>query len=90
MGDFVLFTNEGEIPVNAFKLLGASSKRGDSSKIGFYGTGLKYAIVLMLRENIPFKVFSGTSEIKISKRSTKFLDQKIDVMTVNGEKTSIT
>lgn len=90
MSKYVLFINDGEIPVNAFKLLGASSKRGDSSKIGFYGTGLKYAIALMLREDIPFKIYSGKSEIKIGKRSTKFLDQKIDVMTVNGEKTSIT
>ena len=90
MSNYVLFVNEGEIPVNAFKLLGASSKRGDASKIGFYGTGLKYAIALMLRENIGFKVYSGVNEVKIGKRSTKFLDQKIDVMTVNGEKTSIT
>ena len=90
MSNYVLFENDGEIPVNAFKLLGASSKRGDTSKIGFYGTGLKYAIVLMLREGIPFTVYSGLSEIKISKRATSFLDQKIDVMTVNNEKTSIT
>lgn len=90
MSKYVLFQNDGEIPVNAFKLLGASSKRDDNTKIGFYGTGLKYAIVLMLREGIAFKVFSGTNEVKIGKRSTKFLDQKIDVMTVNGEKTSIT
>jgi hypothetical protein len=90
MSDYVLFQNAGEIPVNAFKLLGASSKRGDASKIGFYGTGLKYAIALMLREDIEFKIFTGAKEVKIGKRSTKFLDQKIDVMTVNNEKTSIT
>lgn len=90
MSDWILFKNEGEIPVNAFKLLGASSKRGDNSKIGYYGTGLKYAIALLLRENIPFKIYSGDKEVKIGKRSTQFLDQKIDVMTVNNEKTSIT
>lgn len=90
MSNMVLFQNTGEIPVNAFKLLGASSKRGDASKIGFYGTGLKYAIALMLREDIKFKIYSGTKEVKITKRATKFLDQKIDVMVVNGEKTSIT
>jgi hypothetical protein len=90
MTDYVLFTNDSEIPINAFKLLGASSKRGDDSKIGYYGTGLKYAIALMLRENISFKIFSGKNEVKIGKRATKFLDQKIEVMTVNNEKTSIT
>lgn len=90
MTDYILFCNDGEIPVNAFKLLGASTKRGDDSKIGYYGSGLKYAFALMLREQIAFRVFSGLNEVKISKRSTKFIDQKIDVMTVNGEKTSIT
>src|SRR5207302_1267275 len=78
------------VPVNAFKLLGASNKRGDSAKIGYFGTGLKYAIAVMLRQGIEFKVFSGTKEIKIGQRNTKFLDSTVAVMTVNGEKTSIT
>lgn len=87
---WVCFENKGEVPVNAFKLLGASSKRGDSSKIGYFGTGLKYAIAVMLKQNIEFHIFSGDKEVKISTRSTKFLDDTVSVMTVNGEKTSIT
>jgi hypothetical protein len=87
---YVCFENKGEVPVNAFKLLGASSKRNDSSKIGYFGTGLKYAIAVMLKQGIEFKVFSGEKEIKIGTRSTKFIDDVIQVMTVNGEKTSIT
>lgn len=84
------FTNKGEVPVNAFKLLGASNKREDQSKIGFFGTGLKYAIAVLLREDVEFKVFSGLQEVKIGVRSTSFLDQKVQVITVNNEKTSIT
>lgn len=88
--NYVCFENKGEVPLNAFKLLGASSKRGDAGKIGYFGTGLKYAIAVLLRQNIEFKVYSGDKEVKIGKRSTKFLDQNVSVMTVNGEKTSIT
>lgn len=89
--DFLIeFTNKGEIPVNAFKLLGASSKRGDSNKIGFYGSGLKYALAVMLREDIPFEVYSGAKRVDIGSRQTDFMDRKIRVMTINGEKTSIT
>lgn len=84
------FENKGEVPVNAFKLLGASSKRSDNSKIGYFGTGLKYAIAVMLKNGIDFKIYSGSKEIKIGTRKTKFLDSVIQVMTVNGEKTSIT
>lgn len=87
---YVCFENKGEVPVNAFKLLGASSKRGDSSKIGYFGTGLKYAIAVMLKQGIEFRIFSGDKEVKIGTRSTKFLDDTVQVMTVNGEKTSIT
>ena len=87
---YVCFQNKGEVPINAFKLLGASSKRGDSSKIGYFGTGLKYAIAVMLNQDIEFKVYSGSKEVKIGTRQTKFLDENVAVMTVNGEKTSIT
>lgn len=87
---YIEFTNKGEVPVNAFKLLGASSKRGDDSKIGYFGTGLKYALAVLLREDIKFKIYSGEQEIKIGTRKTKFLDQVVTVITVNGEKTSIT
>lgn len=87
---YVCFENKGEVPVNAFKLLGASSKRSDSSKIGYFGTGLKYAIAVMLKQGIEFRVFAGANEVKIGTRKTKFLDDTVEVMTVNGEKTSIT
>lgn len=90
MDDYLEFSNVGEVPVNAFKLLGASSKRNDSTKIGYFGTGLKYALAVLLREGIDFVVYSGGSEIKIGTRKSKFLDQVVTVITVNGEKTSIT
>lgn len=87
---YTAFINKGEVPVNAFKLLGASSKRGDDSKIGYFGSGLKYAIAVLLRQGVDFKVYSGLKEVKIGTRTTDFLNQKIQVITINGEKTSIT
>lgn len=88
--DYLEFSNKGEVPINAFKLLGASSKRGDSTKIGYFGTGLKYALAVLLREGVEFKIYSGAKEVLIGTRKTDFLDQKVTVVTVNGEKTSIT
>jgi hypothetical protein len=88
--NYVCFENKGEVPINAFKLLGASTKRGSATKIGYFGTGLKYAIAVMLKQGIDFKVYSGTKEVKIGTRKTKFMTEDILVMTVNGEKTSIT
>lgn len=84
------FVNEGEVPVNAFKLLGASTKRGVDGKIGYFGSGLKYSLAVLLREGVSFRIFSGEKEIKVGTRKTKFAEKNIDVITINGEKTSIT
>lgn len=87
---YVKFENDGEIDVNAFKLIGASSKETDDTKIGFWGSGLKYAIAVLLRHNIAIKAFSGKKEIKIGKRNTKMRGESFEVVTINGSPTSIT
>ena len=54
---FVEITNDGEIDSLSLSLVGASTKRADGSKIGFFGSGNEYALALLLRENIDFKIF---------------------------------
>lgn len=90
MKTYTLFKNVGEVDVNAFRLLGASSKETDDTKIGFWGSGLKYALAVLLRNNIEIKAFSGTKEIKIDKRKTKMRGENYEVITINGTPTSIT
>lgn len=87
---YLRITNKGEIDIDALHLLGASTKRGDDSKIGFFGSGNKYALALLLRQKIAFHIFSGTSEVEIETRNTSFRDQSFDIMYINGERTSIT
>ena len=82
--------NKGEIELNALKLLGACSKRNDGSKIGFFGTGLKYAMSVLLREGITFKIFTGEREIKIGTIDEGFRGQTFKVITIDGERTSLT
>ena len=80
----------GEIDVQAFTLIGASSKRGDSTKIGLYGSGNKYAIATLLNQNIDFKVFSGEDEIMFTTKEQSFRGQTFKVILVNGIETSLT
>lgn len=87
---YIEFANKGEIDINAFKLLGASSKREATDKIGFFGSGLKYATALMLREDISFQVFAGKKEVLFGLEKQKFSGIDFDVITINGEKTSMT
>jgi len=86
----IKISNNGEIDINAFRLIGASSKRNDLTKIGYFGSGLKYAIAYLLRNNISFKCFSGINEIVFSTKSKNFRDQKIDVISINEIETSMT
>jgi len=82
--------NKGEICKNAFILLGATNKRGDNSKIGFFGSGLKYGLAVLLRNEIPLKVFTGKKEIRISTKKVMFRDMEFNNIYIEGEKTSLT
>ena len=90
MGKFLEIKNENLIEKNAFHLIGACTKRGNSSAIGFFGSGLKYAIAVLLREKINFRVFCGNDEIEITTKQEIFRDKKFDVIYIDGEKTSLT
>jgi len=83
-------SNKIEIEPNAFKLIGACTKREDESKIGFFGSGLKYALAVFLRNGIDIKVFAGKQEISIGCVTDRLRDQEFDVITIDGDKTSMT
>jgi len=53
------FVNKGIISLMDLSTMGDSVKRDDSSKIGTYDSGLKYAISILLRHNVDLKIKSG-------------------------------
>lgn len=58
MSNTVCFTNAGEIDAASITCFGVSVKEGDSP-IGFFGTGLKYAIAVLLRLKHKVTILSG-------------------------------
>ena len=90
MSLWIKITNDGQIDTKALHLLGVTNKRSDNSKIGFFGSGNKYALALLLREEIPFRIFSGLEEVKISTSPIEFRGENFDQIFVNGEPTSLT
>ena len=54
----IYFTNPGEIDIRAVITMGVNVKEGSSS-IGYFGTGLKYAIATLLREGQEIIIHSG-------------------------------
>lgn len=87
---YIRIINSGEIEPQALHLVGASSKRGDSTKIGQFGSGNKYALAYLLRNNYGVKIFSGLNEISVETKPEMFREQEFNVLFINGEKTSIT
>ena len=87
---YLLIKNKGEMDILALTLMGATSKEGDSSKIGFFGSGNKYAITTLLREGHHLQIFSGLTEYKISVRDVSFRDTIYQQVVINGENTSLT
>lgn len=87
---YLVIRNEGLINELDLTSLGLSTKRGDSSKIGQFGSGSKFALAYLVRENIPFKIFSGMEEFKIDTETVLHRDQPVTFITINGRKTDIT
>lgn len=86
----LLIANKGLLEIEALTLLGASSKRGDKTKIGKFGSGNKYALAYFLRNGCKVRIFSGNEEIKLGLIRKSFREKPFDVITVNGAETSIT
>lgn len=87
---YLKIKNQGEITVEALELLGASTKRTNTEKIGMFGSGNKYALAYLLRNNYKVRVFGGKDEITISTVKKKLGETEFDVIVLNGKETSIT
>lgn len=63
----IAFTNPGLIDLRAVRTFGLNAKEGDSP-IGFFGTGLKYAIAVLLRTGHSITLYRGLDKHVFSTR----------------------
>lgn len=84
----IIFKNKGAIDVRAIKILGVSVKKDNA--IGFFGTGLKYAIAICLREGCPLSIWSGGEEYSFTTKKVAITGQDFDVVCMNGEELGFT
>lgn len=62
----ISFQNDGLIDMRAVTTFGVSAKGDNKSAIGFFGTGLKYAIAVVLRNGGRVSVWRGLEEYSFS------------------------
>lgn len=70
--DKVVFTTKGLLDFQSLLVFGMSSKPNTANPIGFFGTGLKYAIAVLMRHNIPVTVWIGTDEYEFYTKEVDF------------------
>lgn len=82
----LVFENKGEIDIRGITTFGTSVKVG-SSPIGFFGTGLKYAIAVLLRNGCSITIYSGSDkyEFQMEMIDVRGKDFNIVTMHTNGQ-----
>lgn len=87
---YLKISNEGILDIRLVALMGGTTKSKDEYKIGQFGTGLKYTLAYLFRNNIDFKIFAGTDEVKIHTEIENIRNEDFEIICINGQRTSIT
>jgi hypothetical protein len=85
----VIFENDGEIDAAAIRTFGVSVKEGENP-IGFFGTGLKYALAILLRTGHKVTIQSGTSKHRFALKDVKIRGQDFQVVTMDRHELGFT
>jgi hypothetical protein len=79
------FYNDGEIDIQSTKIAGLSAKEKDNA-IGYFGTGLKYAIASILRWGGSIDIYSGLEKYSFISKKIVFREKEFDqIFIVNGD-----
>lgn len=78
----IVFENPNEIDIRSISTFGVSVKESDNP-IGFFGTGLKYAIAVLLRTEHKVTIFSGASKIDFGVKKDSVRGQEFEFITMS-------
>ena len=81
---YLVVENKCELGLEGLLLMGASTKRSQSGQIGKFGTGLKYALAVLMREGIGLITISGEKRYTFGTEKVTFRDQEFDRITVRA------
>lgn len=87
---YLKIQNKGELDIRLIALMGGTTKSNDEFKIGQFGTGLKYTLAYLYRNNLDFKIFVGDTEVKIDIETEEIGNEIFEIICINGHRTSIT
>ncbi len=88
--NYLIVKNAGLIEPEDLYLIGSSTKRNSTDKIGMFGSGWKFALAWLLRNDCAPIIYRGQKEIKIDSTSKFHRDNLVKVITINDIETSLT
>jgi hypothetical protein len=83
MSSIVSLTNPGLIPMEAVTTMGVSAKDGENP-IGFFGTGLKYAIASLLRTSHRITIWRGLDRYDFEREPGEVRGKEFDFIRMSG------
>lgn len=81
---YVIFENPGEIDPVMIRTFGVSVKEGDNP-IGFFGTGLKYALAILLRTGHEISIQTGERTLAFGRTEHIIRSQPFNLITMDGD-----
>lgn len=85
----IVFRNKGSIDPRSITTFGVSSKES-SGAIGYFGTGLKYAIAILLREKCAVTIITGGQSFSFGTQDQRVRVDDFTFVTMNGAPLSFT
>lgn len=87
---YLKIENDGLLDIRLVALMGGTTKANDIYKIGQFGTGLKYTLAYLFRNNLDFKIFVGEEPVSINTEKETIREEDFEIICINGHRTSIT
>jgi hypothetical protein len=85
----ISFQNPGLIDPRCITTIGVSVKESDNP-IGYFGTGLKYAIAIILRMGGTVTIWRGTEALCFDPKPVEIRGKTVNVITMNGTELGFT
>lgn len=81
----VIFETPGILDLRAITCLGVNTKPNSTSPIGQFGTGLKYAVAVLVRHGIPLTLVTGGEVYAFYRKTERFRDKDFDFVRMKKE-----
>lgn len=80
----VIFENSGEIDTRLISSFGVNVKENDSP-IGYFGTGMKYALAILMREKVSIKIAIGERVLEVGTSEQTIRGTNFSFVTLGNE-----